>query len=112
MGAIGWITMQANLESTGCAISIQPSNTGVAAYGRPQIPWYFIDRGVLSISVSAPQRTYDLDGSGVIGIGDLALFATSWLQNVRRGKPRTIFDCDNRVGPGDLSWFATGGSRT
>jgi len=59
----------------------------------------------------AARLVYDIDppGSGddVVGVGDLSLFATSWLQTVPPADASYDFDCDALIGVGDLSYFAT-----
>jgi hypothetical protein len=66
----------------------------------------------LDIEIAPPARSYDLDGSGGIGTGDLGLFAGSWLKDVPPGSEEHDFNCDCYVGVGDLSWFATGWNKS
>ena len=105
---IGWAEMTADLEAASCAVTLSPAAFGVAALGRGTIPPELVDFGSATIAITQPSVTYDLDGSGFIDVGDLSLFAASWLQTVPPGNPAHDFDCDGFVGPADLSWFATG----
>lgn len=105
---IGWIQMSAGQESSACSIRLAPSSSGIAALNRGSIDWAFVDLGSVDLEIVPPAKTYDLDGSGFINVGDLSLFAGSWLNAVPPGQTAHDFDCDDTVGVGDLSWFATG----
>ena len=105
---VGWITMTADVEVQTCAVSILPSTSGVAALNRGLIDWLFVELGSVDLEILPPARSYDLDDDSFIGVGDLSLFAGSWLQAVPPGAEAHDFDCDAYVGVGDLSWFATG----
>lgn len=105
---IGWIQMIAAQESSACTIRLTPSTSGIAALNRGSIDWAFVDLGSIDLEIVQPARNYDLDASGFINVGDLSLFAGSWLQAVPPGLSAHDFDCDDTVGVGDLSWFATG----
>jgi len=107
---IGWVEMIADLDIATCSISLQESAGGIAALGRGTIPWIFVDLGSVDLEITAPARTYDLEVNelNIINVGDLSLFAPSWLKSVPTANIACDFDCDCFVGPGDLSWFATG----
>lgn len=113
---IGWIQMRAGGGRPACGISLQPSQTGVGAFGRGLVPWGEIELGSVSISITSTSGAidYDLDDDGFIGAGDLALLAQCWLcaDNAAcwaaNGCDGMDVDCDGQVGPGDLAWFATG----
>jgi len=109
---IGWVTMLADLEASTCMISLKPSFNGVERVGDGLINWAFVELGELDIEIAPPARSYDLDGSGGIGTGDLGLFAVSWLEDVPPGSEEHDFNCDCYVGVGDLSWFATGWNKS
>ncbi|MHC4111784.1 MAG: hypothetical protein ACYSUY_11965 [Planctomycetota bacterium] len=105
---VGWIEMIADLEASSCTITLLPSSTGVAALGRGSIHWALIELGTVDLEITPPPRSYDLEVSGFINVGDLSIFGISWLENVPPGENAHDFDCDCFVGVGDLSWFATG----
>lgn len=105
---VGWIQMNAGNEVPACTISLTPATGGVAAFTRGLINPALIQFGSTSVTITPPARTYDLDNSGTIDVGDLSLFAASWLMTVPPGQTAHDFDCTGEVGVGDLSWFATG----
>src|SRR6185503_1793181 len=105
---VGWIQMFAGLDTSSCSIALQPSTGGVAAFNRGLINWALVQLGSVNLTIAPPARTYDLDASTVINVGDLSLFAPSWLQTVPPAPPAHDFDCNDAVGVSDLSWFATG----
>ncbi len=105
---IGWVKMLAGLDVPTCSITLTQGAGGVAALGRGLIPDSLVSRGSTTIQIVEPARTYDLDGSTLINVGDLSLFATSWQQPVPPGAEAHDFDCNEFVGVSDLSWFATG----
>ncbi len=104
---VGWIEMRPDNETASCMIELLPSQTGIGAFGRGLIPWEFVELGSLDLEILEPSITYDLDNDGTVGVGDLGVFATSWMQTVPPANAAHDFDCDGFVGPGDLSWFAT-----
>lgn len=104
---VGWITMRADLQTEACSINLASSSTGVAAYQRGLILWPFVRLEPAELAIFTPTVNYDLDTDGFVGVGDLSLFAGSWLQPVPPGSGGHDFDCDDYVGVGDLSWFAT-----
>jgi len=106
---VGWIEMTAGVETANCTISLQPSEHGVEANNRGIIPWeVFVELGEVEVAITQPARSYDLYVDQFINVGDLSIFAVSWLQTVPPGDSAHDFNCDNYVGVGDLSWFATG----
>ncbi|MEE8170225.1 MAG: hypothetical protein V3T70_06735, partial [Phycisphaerae bacterium] len=105
---VGWIVLQANAEAPNCPLTHSPSSSGVGAFNRGLILGNFVELGVIDFQITPAPVSYDLDGDGFIGVGDLALFAGSWLLRVPPADSAHDFDCDGFVGPGDLSWFATG----
>jgi len=105
---VGWIEMNAGTESPGCSISLSPATGGIAAFNRGLINNALITFGSISLAITPPAKSYDLDDNNTINVGDLSLFAASWLQTVPPGDTDHDFDCDDAVGVSDLSWFATG----
>ncbi len=104
---IGWIEMRAGLNADSCRIALAPSANGVAAFGRGLVSNDFIEYGSAVLLISQPTTSYDLDGNRAVNVGDLSLFAGSWMDAVPPAVATHDFDCDGFVGPGDLSWFAT-----
>ncbi len=104
---IGWIRMTAALDTPACHIALTPAAGGVAAFNRGLINPAFINFGAADLLITPPARSYDLDNSGVVNVGDLSLFAPSWLHTVPPAASAHDFDCDDAVGVADLSWFAT-----
>jgi hypothetical protein len=104
---VGWIEMRADLDTETCTIALSPSSTGVARLYAGLVDWAFVELGAADLTIFAPEITYDLDGDGFVGVGDLAIFAGSWMQSVPPANADHDFDCDEFVGVGDLSWFAT-----
>lgn len=109
---VGWIEMNAGTESAGCNVSLTPGAGGVAAFNRGLINPALIVFGSVSLVITPPAKSYDLDNSTIINVGDLSLFAGSWLQSVPPGNTNHDFDCDDGVGVSDLSWFATGWNKS
>ncbi|MHC4444789.1 MAG: hypothetical protein ACYTA5_19505, partial [Planctomycetota bacterium] len=106
---IGWITMKANLEVQTCTIALLQSTGGVAVYGLGLVPWESIELGSVDLEIVPPVRSYDRDGDGCVGVGDLSKCAPCWLKKnpPKMCDPECDFDCDGDVfDPGDLSWFA------
>ena len=105
----GWFEMSADEDASACAISLGLTDTpglGVARLGVGLVDPVFLELGSITVQI-APGADYDLDGDGIIGTGDLGMFAISWMQAVPPANPDHDFDCDGFVGVGDLSWFAT-----
>jgi len=105
---VGWIQLTAGNEAAACPITLTAASGGVGAFNRGLINPALIQFGSTSITITPPAKPYDLDSSGVINVGDLSLFAASWLMTVPPGQTAHDFDCTGAVGVGDLSWFATG----
>jgi hypothetical protein len=105
---VGWIRMTSGVASSSCAITLTPASNGIGAYTRGLINPAFIQHGSVNLTITPSQVSYDLDSDTYIGVGDLSLFAGSWLHAVPPGQTAHDFDCDDYVGVGDLSWFATG----
>jgi hypothetical protein len=107
---VGWIQMNAGAVMLDCEIALSPSTTGVGTFGRGLVPWDRVTLGSVLVSTSGEPNdvTYDLDGDGFIGVGDLSLWAVSFNQLVPPALAEHDFDCDGFVGVGDLAWFATG----
>jgi hypothetical protein len=105
---IGWVRVTASVETASCPVTVLQSSSGVAAFGRGDINWAFVNLGSVNIEIQPPTKTYDLTGNSVINVGDFSLFVPSWLQSVPPANTAHDFDCDNSVGVSDLSWFATG----
>lgn len=109
---IGWIKMLATIDVSSCAISLTQGAGGVAALGRGLIPDSLVSRSSTTIEIAPPLKSYDLDDSTVINVGDLSLFAASWQETVPPGDEDHDFDCNDFVGVSDLSWFATGWNKS
>ncbi|MDH3785954.1 MAG: hypothetical protein OEV00_11585, partial [Acidobacteriota bacterium] len=109
---IGWIRHQADASLLNCEIRVQASGLEpqLSALGRGLVPWSDVQLGstIVSAGQSVPSVDYDLDGDGVIGPGDLALFYVSFGMTVPPGDVAHDFDCDGTVGPVDLAWFQSG----
>ena len=105
---IGWIEMNANVDIENCTITLAVGATGVAGFDRALIDQEFIKLGSASIQITPPAKSYNLDGEGIIGLGDFSLFVPSWQKSVPPADLEDDFDCDCFVGVGDLSYFATG----
>ncbi|HKQ48848.1 MAG TPA: LamG domain-containing protein [Phycisphaerae bacterium] len=105
---IGWIEMTSGSETASCTLTLQPSASGVAAFGRGDVDWTHVILDSVDFEIQAPLKTYDLTGNGLINVGDFSLFSPSWQLGVPPANTAHDFDCDDIVGVGDLSWFATG----
>src|SRR5262249_42369073 len=79
---VGWIEATAGAEAAACRIQLLPSSTGVAAFTRGLVPPWLVDLGAIDLRIAESTVTYDLDGDGNIGVGDLSIFAGSWLESV------------------------------
>jgi len=105
---VGWVRMSADVDTPSCTINLLPSSTGVSTLHGGILPWVYVELNTVSLEITPPARSYDLDGDTFIGPGDWSYFVGSWLQAVPPADEEDDFDCDCFVGVGDLSWFATG----
>ena len=105
---VGWVRMSADVDTPSCTINLLPSSTGVSTLHGGILPWVYVELNTVSLEITPPARSYNLDGFEPIGPGDWSYFIGSWLQPVPPADAEDDFDCDCFVGVGDLSWFATG----
>lgn len=109
---VGWIEMTAGAGSNPCDIELNQSINGIARVAAGPVLWPFVELGSVALEVTPTTVSYDLYVDNLINFWDLALFTESWLESVPPGDEAHDFDCDLFVGPGDLSWFATGWGKT
>jgi len=106
---IGWIEFLAGPNSL--SVNLAPASNGVTTLGG-NVPASFIEFGSASAVASLPQITYDLTDDNFVGVNDLLELLDGWMDTVPPADTVLDFDCDGVVGPGDLSWFATGWQRS
>ncbi len=106
---IGWIEFLAgpnplsvNLTAGFNGVSTQDGNVANS----------FVALGSANALPSLPQISYDLTDDNFIGVNDLFDLLDAWMESVPPADALLDFDCDGVVGPGDLSWFASGWQRS
>jgi len=106
---IGWIEFLAGPNPL--SVNLAPASNGVTTLDG-NVPASFVEFGSASAMASLPQITYDLTDDNFVGVNDLLELLEGWMDTVPPADAVLDFDCDGIVGPGDLSWFATGWQRS